>query len=246
VIGHSVGEYVAACVAGVMTLTDALKLITQRAKLMQSLPAGGTMAAVFADEATLAPILATIGDEQLVIATLNGPENTVIAGPEASVAAVVDQLTALGIRTQGLQVSHGFHSPLMDPILPVFEHLARQVTYHPAQIPLALNVTGELLPQGKTLDAAYWRDHARQPVRFAAGAEGTASTGVPAVFGTGATPHPQRHGTAAVCPGRPGQCVTDANSVVAQPAARARRLDGATAQPGASVGIGTARGLVGL
>jgi acyl transferase domain-containing protein/aryl carrier-like protein len=169
VIGHSVGEYVAACVAGVMTLTDALKLITQRAKLMQSLPAGGTMAAVFADEATLAPILATIGDEQLVIATLNGPENTVIAGPEASVAAVVEQLTALGIRTQGLQVSHGFHSPLMDPILPVFEHLARQVTYHPAQIPLALNVTGELLPQGKTLDAAYWRDHARQPVRFAAG-----------------------------------------------------------------------------
>jgi acyl transferase domain-containing protein len=169
VIGHSVGEYVAACVAGVMTLADALKLITQRAKLMQSLPVGGTMAAVFADEVTLTPILATIGDEQLAIATLNGPENTVIAGPEASVAAVVEQLTALGIRTQSLQVSHGFHSPLMDPILPVFEHLARQVTYHPAQIPLALNVTGELLPVGKSLDATYWRDHARQPVRFAAG-----------------------------------------------------------------------------
>ncbi|WP_008319224.1 type I polyketide synthase [Leptolyngbya sp. PCC 6406] len=169
VIGHSVGEYVAACVAGVMDLEAGLRLVAQRAKLMQSLPEGGGMVAVFADGATVAQVLAKMGDATLEIATLNSPENTVIAGPESGLVSAIAVFSDRDIRTQPLQVSHAFHTALMDPVLPVFEHLARQVTYHPAQIPLALNVTGTLLPPGKTLDGAYWRRHARQTVRFVDG-----------------------------------------------------------------------------
>lgn len=168
VLGHSVGEYVAACIAGVLTLEEALWLIAQRGKLMQSLPVTGTMAAVFADEATVTQILATV-DDSIAIATLNGPVNTVVAGTDRAIDMAVQRCKDQGIRTQVLQVSHAFHSPLMDPVLPVFAHMARQVNPQPARIPLALNVTGTLLQPGETLDADYWRKHVRQPVRFAAG-----------------------------------------------------------------------------
>ncbi|MBE7381939.1 MAG: alpha/beta fold hydrolase [Leptolyngbya sp. SIO1E4] len=168
VLGHSVGEYVAACVAGILSVEDALRLVAQRGKLMQSLSVTGTMAAAFADEATVAQTLATM-EEAVAIATLNGPTNTVIAGTDNGVDLALKHLKAQGIRTQVLHVSHAFHSPLMEPILPVFEHLAQQVDYAPARIPLALNVTGELLQPGDTLNAAYWRQHARAAVRFADG-----------------------------------------------------------------------------
>ncbi|MGF1521110.1 MAG: alpha/beta fold hydrolase [Leptolyngbyaceae cyanobacterium] len=168
VLGHSVGEYVAACVAGILTLEDALKLIAQRGKLMQSLPVTGTMAAIFADETTTAEVLKIV-DDGVAIATLNGPANTVIAGTHDGVAMALQHCKSKGIRTQELQVSHAFHSSLMEPILPVFEHVARQVTHHPARIPIALNVTGTLLQPGETLNATYWRRHARQAVRFAEG-----------------------------------------------------------------------------
>lgn len=169
VLGHSVGEYVAACVAGVLSLEDATRLIAQRGKLMQSLPATGTMAAVFANEATVAAVLASDKEAEVAIATLNGPTNTVIAGTTIAIDAAIAQFKEHGIRTQRLQVSHAFHSPLMEPILPVFEQMARQVSYQPAQIPLALNVSGTLLAPGQTLEAAYWRQHARQAVQFEKG-----------------------------------------------------------------------------
>ncbi|MDA0266670.1 MAG: type I polyketide synthase, partial [Cyanobacteria bacterium] len=122
VLGHSVGEYVAACVAGVLSLEDGLRLIAQRGKLMQSLPPGGVMAAVWANEATVAQVLAKVGEdqgreEQVAIATVNGPQNTVIAGLQAALTPVLDYLHNQGIRTQYLEVSHAFHSPQMEPIL---------------------------------------------------------------------------------------------------------------------------------
>ncbi len=171
VLGHSVGEYVAACVAGILSLEDALKLIAQRGKLMQSLPTTGGMAAVFADRATVLHHLTAIGAlaQTVTLATLNGPTNTVIAGSTEGITAVCDRCNAHGIRTQPLQVSHAFHSPLMDPILPVLGHLARQIPHQPPKIPIALNVTGAILSPGEPLDDDYWQQHARQPVRFADG-----------------------------------------------------------------------------
>ncbi len=193
VLGHSVGEYVAACVAGVLTLEDGLRLIAQRGKLMQSLPPGGVMAAVWANEATVAQVLTKVGadqggDKSVAIATVNGPHNTVIAGPDAAIATAVDHLQTQGIRTQYLDVSHAFHSPQMEPILPLFEHMAQQVTYHPARIPMGLNVTGEVLPVGSSLDADYWCRHARQTVRFADGLAALNQTGLACFLELG--PHP--------------------------------------------------------
>ena len=201
VLGHSVGEYVAACVAGIMALEDALRLIAQRGKLMQSLPATGTMAAVFADESVVTEILAEIG-ERVAIATLNGPTNTVIAGTEDAVIAAITQCKTRGIRTQPLQVSHAFHSPLMEPILTVFEHMASQISYRPAQIPLALNVSGALLMPGQTLDATYWRRHAREAVQFAKGLKALHEAGFRCFIELG--PHP-------VLCGMGRRCLTDEN-----------------------------------
>ncbi|HEY9738661.1 MAG TPA: acyltransferase domain-containing protein, partial [Trichocoleus sp.] len=168
VLGHSVGEYVAACVAGVMSLEDGLKLIARRGRLMQSLPENGTMAAVFADEATVAEAIAPYG-ETVAIATLNGPQNTVIAGLKTFVEEVLEGLEAKGVRATRLTVSHAFHSPLMDPILNLFEHTARQITFKAPTLPFVSNVTGQLFAPGQVPDAAYWRQHARSAVRFAEG-----------------------------------------------------------------------------
>ncbi|MEO1297773.1 MAG: alpha/beta fold hydrolase, partial [Cyanobacteria bacterium J06636_16] len=132
--------------------------------------------------------------------TLNGPANTVIAGTHSGIETALQQFKAKGIRTQRLQVSHAFHSPLMEPILPVFEHMARQVAHKPAQIPVALNVTGTLLKPGETLDATYWRRHARQSVRFAAGLQALYTEGFRYFLELG--PHP-------VLCGMGRRCLTD-------------------------------------
>ncbi|MBD0336592.1 MAG: SDR family NAD(P)-dependent oxidoreductase, partial [Cyanobacteria bacterium Co-bin13] len=165
VLGHSIGEYVAACIAGVFSLEDGLRLIAQRGKLMQSLPEGGGMAAIFADETTVAKAIAPFA-RTVSLATLNGPENTVIAGVKADVQQVLIQLRERGIGSRTLDVSHAFHSPLMDPVLNLFEHTARRIPCQPAQIPLVSNLTGQLLAAEEVLDGAYWRRQAREPVRF--------------------------------------------------------------------------------
>src|SRR5690606_19965738 len=131
-VGHSIGGYVAACVAGVFSLEDGLKLIAARGRLMQALPQNGAMAAVFAPQeqvqATLAPYA-----ERVSIAAVNGPENVVISGEETAVAAILDTLTARGLKSRRLTVSHAFHSPLMEPMLDEFERVAAGITYHAPQ-----------------------------------------------------------------------------------------------------------------
>ena len=123
VMGHSVGEYAAACVAGVFSLEDGLKLIAERGRLMQALPERGKMAAVLADEARTAKAIAGHLRE-LSIAAVNGPENVVISGTEQAVQAAVASLEAEGIQSVSLNVSHAFHSPLMEPMLDAFSKAA--------------------------------------------------------------------------------------------------------------------------
>ncbi len=152
VMGHSVGEYVAACVAGVFSLEDGLKLIAERACLMQALPQEGEMVAVFADEArvraTIQPYL-----QEVAIAAINSPESIVISGNRQALGAVIAALEAEGVNTKNLRVSHAFHSPLMEPMLDAFEQTASQIPFQAPRIPLLSNVTGQMLPPGHVPDA---------------------------------------------------------------------------------------------
>ncbi|GAB1543988.1 hypothetical protein NUACC21_66640 [Scytonema sp. NUACC21] len=168
VMGHSVGEYVAACAAGVFSLEDGLKLIAERSRLMQALPAGGEMAAVLAPEATVRAAISSYG-QKVAIAAINGPQNVVISGEGESVQAAIAELQAKGIESRRLSVSHGFHSPLMEPMLNAFEQQAATVTYSEPKIDLISNVTGQLARGVEVSQASYWRRHVREAVRFADG-----------------------------------------------------------------------------
>ncbi|MDZ7309484.1 MAG: amino acid adenylation domain-containing protein, partial [candidate division KSB1 bacterium] len=166
VIGHSVGEYVAACVAGVFRLEDGLRLIATRGRLMQALPQDGDMAAVFADLATVQAAVAPHA-AVLDIAALNAPENIVIAGRRDALEQVLAALASRGVKSRRLNVSHAFHSPLMEPVLDEFEAVARSVTYHPPEVTLLSNVSGNAFAVGEIPEAGYWRRHIRAAVRFA-------------------------------------------------------------------------------
>jgi acyl transferase domain-containing protein/acyl carrier protein len=167
VLGHSVGEYVAACVAGVFSLEDGLKLIGARSTAMQALPLGGEMVAVFAPEARVAAAVAPYA-QQVAIAAINSPQNVVISGAGEAVQAVLKELEAEGIQVQSLTVSHAFHSPLMEPMLVAFEQRAGDVAYAEPRIELISSVTGQLARR-EVVAPAYWRRQVRESVRFAAG-----------------------------------------------------------------------------
>ncbi|ART72979.1 polyketide synthase [Mycobacterium dioxanotrophicus] len=164
VLGHSVGQYSAACVAGVFSLEDGAKLMAERGRLFGSLPAGGRMVAVF----TAAERVEGLTDEfpTLSVAAYNGT-NTVLSGPAGDLEQAVARLTADGIRCDWLETSHAFHSALLDPILDAFEASANKFTYKAPQRILIDNRTGAALGRSVKLDGAYWRRHARQPVEFA-------------------------------------------------------------------------------
>jgi acyl transferase domain-containing protein/acyl carrier protein len=165
VLGHSVGEIAAACVAGVLDLKDALELISHRGQLMGSLPAGGGMAAVFTAEENVAELLG--GYPELSIAASNSANNVVVSGAQKALAALLEELSRRGISFKELTVSHAFHSTLMDPILDRLEAVAGGIALRAPSLPIVSNLSGEFLEQAPT--ARYFREHARQPVRFARG-----------------------------------------------------------------------------
>lgn len=167
VIGHSVGEYAAACVAGVFSLEDGLKLIAGRARLMQALPRTGGMWAVFADEEKVVKAIAPYAKE-VSIAAYNGPNLLVISGLRNTLKVVIDSLERNGIKSVPLQVSHAFHSPLMEPMLSDFEIVAGEVSYSPPQIPIISNLSGSQAGD-EIATPGYWMSHIRAPVRFASG-----------------------------------------------------------------------------
>ncbi|MEP0791424.1 MULTISPECIES: type I polyketide synthase [Cyanophyceae] len=170
VMGHSVGEYTAACVAGVFSLEDALKLIATRGQLMQRLPHDGEMAVVFAPEARVTVAISPYA-EAVSIAAINGPENIVISGARQAVQAVLRQMASEGVRTTQLNVSHAFHSPLMEPMLNDFERTAAEVDYSSPRIQLISNLTGQVVGADELMLAEYWRHHIRETVRFSEGIE---------------------------------------------------------------------------
>ncbi|NEQ05932.1 MAG: SDR family NAD(P)-dependent oxidoreductase [Moorea sp. SIO4E2] len=165
VMGHSVGEYVAACVAEVFSLEDGLKLIAMRGRLMQQLPSGGEMVSVMASESQVTEAIGEYSS-QVTIAAINGPESMVISGESEAIATICSKLEAMGVKTKHLQVSHAFHCPLMEPMLAEFEAVAQEVTYSQPRIPLISNVTGQKVSSEITT-AKYWVNHVRQPVKFA-------------------------------------------------------------------------------
>ena len=186
VMGHSIGEYVGACVAGAIDLPDALALIATRGALMQSLPLGGAMAAVFAPEAQVARALGSVA-ATVSIAAVNGPAQTVIAGAATSVQAVCDTLAAEGIRTHRLPVSHAFHSPLVEPILDTFEAEVAKVAFRTPTMRLISNLTGRPLAAVE-MTPSYWRRHMREGVRFADGLASLAAMDIDLCVEIG--PHP--------------------------------------------------------
>ncbi|MAP10863.1 MAG: hypothetical protein CMQ61_02295 [Gammaproteobacteria bacterium] len=170
-LGHSIGEYAAACLADVFSLEDALKLVAARGRLMQSLPAGGAMLSVVADEALVTECIAPFTGS-VSIAAINGPTSIVISGAGDDVAAAAGVLQERGVKTIPLRVSHAFHSPLMDPILDAFASVAASVTYRAPSKTLIANVTG-VAHGDETSEPGYWPRywvaHLRDAVRFADG-----------------------------------------------------------------------------
>ncbi|HEV2147721.1 MAG TPA: acyltransferase domain-containing protein, partial [Longimicrobiaceae bacterium] len=176
VLGHSVGEYAAACVAGALSLEDAVALVAARGSLMAALPRDGMMAMATAGleqvEAALAPFRGRVD-----VAAVNAPSHTVISGCSEGVRAVMDALEAEWVMTRPLEVSHAFHSSRMEPMLDAFEEAARGVACSVPRIPLVSNLTGKALEPGRAPDAAYWRSHVRSPVLFAPGVEALVGAG---------------------------------------------------------------------
>jgi len=186
VMGHSIGEYVAACVAGVFSLEDGLKLIAQRGRLMQSLPQDGEMLALLASVPQAAEAIKPYGRD-VSLAAINGPESVVISGKRAAINTVEHNLAAKGIKTKKLTVSHAFHSPLMEPILAEFDQVAAQVQFNSPQLQLISNVTGELATEEITT-SKYWCDHLRQPVQFMASMSTLEQQGIDVLLEIGAKP----------------------------------------------------------
>jgi acyl transferase domain-containing protein len=199
VLGHSVGEYVAACVAGVFSLEDGLSLIAERAQIMQAEPSGGAMAAVFASEERVRA--ATAGHEAVSIAAVNGPNNVVISGDQAEVEAIRKQLAAAEVKSRPLRVSHAFHSQRMDPVLQRLEAAAGRIQMQAPQLRLISNVTGKVAGAEVT-NPEYWAQHTRTAVQFAQGMETLRALGCSVLLEVG--PMPVLTGMAQECLGREG------------------------------------------
>jgi len=185
VLGHSVGQYAAACVAGVFSLEDGARLMAERGRLFGSLPEGGRMVAVFAD----AQQVERVAEEfpHLSVAAYNGP-NTVLSGPAADLEQAVAKFDGDGIRCTWLDTSHAFHSELLEPALDEFESYASKFEFAVPTLPLVCNRTGAVLTAETPLDAKYWRRHSRQPVQFAESVKTVAALGCSVLMEIGPQP----------------------------------------------------------
>ncbi|MEM9457628.1 MAG: amino acid adenylation domain-containing protein [Myxococcota bacterium] len=176
VLGHSVGEYVAATVAGVFDLETGLRLIATRGKMMQELTGDGGMVSLKADEARVRALIEPFAAE-VSIAAINGPSSVVVSGLRPAIDEVRRAAEADGLKVRALTVSHAFHSPQMEPMLDAFAAEVARHTLSAPKIPLASNLEGALADE-RIQQADYWRRHVREPVRFADGLRAIAATGI--------------------------------------------------------------------
>jgi amino acid adenylation domain-containing protein len=163
-IGHSLGEYVAATIAGVITEEEALNLVAVRGQLMQKMPRGSMLAVELSEEDLLLRLSA-----ELCLAGINGPRQTVVSGPSSAVDALEKQFNAEGIVCRRLQTSHAFHSHMMEPMLAHFFREVSKVHLRPPSIPYLSNLTGTWITANQTIDPDYWVKHLREAVRFGPG-----------------------------------------------------------------------------
>jgi len=165
-IGHSIGEYVAACLAGVISLEDAITLVATRGRLMQDLPAG-SMLAIYLPENEIRPLLSG----NLSLATINAPSLCVVSGPTTEIQRLAAQLEEQGINSRRLRTSHAFHSQMMDPILEPFTEQVSRLELNAPAIPFISNVTGTWITAEEATSPKYWARHIRQAVRFSQGVQ---------------------------------------------------------------------------
>jgi amino acid adenylation domain-containing protein len=171
-IGHSVGEFVAACLAGVFSLEDGLEIITTRSRLMQLQPPGCMLSVrLGADEVT--PLL----NGKLSLAAANSPRLSVVSGAETAIASLEQVLVAQGIPTRRLATSHAFHSRMMDPIIEPFTDHLRRFKFRVPRMPFISGVTGTWITELDATDARYWARHSREPVQFSKGIQQLRSEG---------------------------------------------------------------------
>ncbi|KAA0111249.1 type I polyketide synthase [Mycolicibacterium sp. P1-5] len=185
VLGHSVGQYAAACVAGVFSLEDGIRLIAERGRLFGSLPDGGRMVAVFADPDYVERAAASF--PRVSVGAYNG-RNTVLSGPGEDLEQIVAACSEDGARCTWLETSHAFHSELLDPVLDEFEAFATQFTYAVPTRPLVCNRTGAVLTNETPINAQYWRRHSRQPVQFTESVRTVATLGCSVLMEIGPQP----------------------------------------------------------
>ena len=160
-VGHSIGEYVAACLAGVLSLEDALSLVAARGRLMQQMT-GGSMLAVPLSETDVQPFL----NGSFSLAAVNAPGLCVVSGKNEAIERLEEELANKEINYTRLRTSHAFHSAMVDPVMNEFGHQVGQVTLHPPQKPILSNVTGTWMTKEQAMDPNYWAGHLRQTVRF--------------------------------------------------------------------------------
>lgn len=163
-IGHSVGEYVAACLAGVFTLEEALELVALRGRIIQELPDGAMLAVTLSEKETI-PLLG----KDLSLAAVNGPSLCVVSGTNEAVHRLTNALNKKGISCSQLHTSHAFHSEMMEPAIPFLTECISKINLLPPNIPYLSNVTGTWITAAEATDPAYWVRHFRQTVRFSQG-----------------------------------------------------------------------------
>ncbi len=193
VMGHSLGEYTAACIAGVFPLADALRLVAERGRLTEALAEDGTMAAVFGPEAA---VMAAVADSRgaLAVAAYNGPEHLVLSGERVAMSVALDRLQGAGLRVRPLKLSYAAHSRLIERVQPAFRPVLDATTFASPRMALISNVTGALA--GTEIGRPdYWLTHMRAPVRFAQSVQAMSALGVTHLVEIG--PHPVLLGMAA-------------------------------------------------
>lgn len=186
-MGHSIGEYVAACIGGVFSLSDALSLVVLRGKLIHELPKDGGMLAILASKDVAQDLISRASSVgfSVDVAAINTPTNIVLSGKTDALEYIANLAKHENVRVVRLAVSHAFHSCLLDPVLNDYYEAARKVSYHPPVIPIVTNLTGEIADRDAIQTPEYWRDHLRNPVLFAQGIQTVVGMGAEGLIEVG-------------------------------------------------------------